>query len=328
MTQSEVLLQVNSLKKYFVTTQGFLKNKKVFLKAVDDVSLMINRGETLGLVGESGSGKTTLGRTIVRLYKATGGKIIFAADDITNLSEKAMLPYRKRMQMIFQDPYASLNPRMTVGEIIGEPFDIHGIAGGNRKKEVIGELLDKVGLQPEQTNRYPHELSSGQRQRVSIARAVAVNPDFIVCDEPVSALDVSIRAQILNLLADLQDRLGIAYLLISHDLSIVKYLADRVGVMYLGKLVELAPSRELYLRPLHPYTRALLAAVSSGEPDLLKQKKRIILKGEVPDPLDPPGGCSFRTRCTFARDICGKETPEFREAEAGHHAACHLVALS
>ncbi|MBO8137832.1 MAG: dipeptide ABC transporter ATP-binding protein [Desulfotomaculum sp.] len=325
MTNTEVLLQLKNLKKYFEFNKGLFGQNKTVLKAVDDVSLEIKKGETLGLVGESGCGKSTLGRTIIKLYDVTGGKIIYDGEDITGLNDREMLPYRKKLQMIFQDPYASLNSRMTVGDIIGEPLDIHGIASGSERKEIIHDLLNKVGLTSEHANRYPHEFSGGQRQRIGIARALAVKPDFIVCDEPISALDVSIQAQVVNLLEDLQEEMGLTYLFIAHDLSMVRHISDRVGVMYLGRLVELAASDELYDKPLHPYTKALLSAVPIPDPKLAGQKKRIILKGDVPSPINPPSGCRFRTRCRFAEEICREAVPEFKEAEPGRFAACHLV---
>lgn len=325
MTNTEVLLQLKNLKKYFEFRKGLFGQNKTVLKAVDDVSLEIKKGETLGLVGESGCGKSTLGRTIIKLYDVTGGKIIYDGEDITSLNDREMLPYRKKLQMIFQDPYASLNSRMTVGDIIGEPLDIHGIARGSERKEIIHDLLNKVGLTSEHANRYPHEFSGGQRQRIGIARALAVKPDFIVCDEPISALDVSIQAQVVNLLEDLQEEMGLTYLFIAHDLSMVRHISDRVGVMYLGRLVELAASDELYDKPLHPYTKALLSAVPIPDPKLAGQKKRIILKGDVPSPINPPSGCRFRTRCRFAEEICREAVPEFKEAEPGRFAACHLV---
>ncbi|MCM8901886.1 dipeptide ABC transporter ATP-binding protein [Caldicoprobacter algeriensis] len=322
---NEVLIEVKELKKYFPVRGGLIGGKKEVLKAVDGVTFSIYKGETLGLVGESGCGKTTVGRTILKLYSPTSGRIIFDGDDITDLNDRQMRPYRKRMQIIFQDPYASLNPRMTVGDIIAESIDIHNIAKGEERKAIIYDLLNKVGLSKEHANRYPHEFSGGQRQRIGIARALAVNPEFIVCDEPISALDVSIQAQIVNLLEDLQDELGLTYLFIAHDLSMVKHISDRVGVMYLGKLVELAPSDELYDRPLHPYTRALLSAIPIPDPDATQQRKRIILKGDVPTPINPPSGCRFRTRCPIARERCAEEEPVTKDFGGGHMVACHFV---
>ncbi|ABP66645.1 oligopeptide/dipeptide ABC transporter, ATPase subunit [Caldicellulosiruptor saccharolyticus DSM 8903] len=316
----EILIEIKNLKKYFPVRSGF--GKKAYIKAVDDVSFFIKKGETLGLVGESGCGKSTTGRTIIRLYEPTSGQIIFKGEDIT---KKDMLPYRKYMQMIFQDPYASLNPRMTVGDIIGEPIEIHNIAKGNEKKERVQELLRLVGLNSEHANRYPHEFSGGQRQRIGIARALAVEPEFIICDEPISALDVSIQAQIVNMLEDLQQELGLTYLFIAHDLSMVKHISSRVGVMYLGKLVELASSNELYEKPLHPYTQALLSAIPIPDPKISRERTRIILEGDVPSPLNPPSGCRFRTRCKYAFDRCKEEEPEFKNVGSGHYVACHLM---
>jgi len=316
----EIFIEIKNLKKYFPVRSGF--GKKAYIKAVDDVSFFIKKGETLGLVGESGCGKSTTGRTIIRLYEPTSGQIIFKGEDIT---KKDMLPYRKYMQMIFQDPYASLNPRMTVGDIIGEPIEIHNIAKGNEKKERVQELLRLVGLNSEHANRYPHEFSGGQRQRIGIARALAVEPEFIICDEPISALDVSIQAQIVNMLEDLQQELGLTYLFIAHDLSMVKHISSRVGVMYLGKLVELASSNELYEKPLHPYTQALLSAIPIPDPKISRERTRIILEGDVPSPLNPPSGCRFRTRCKYAFDRCKEEEPEFKNVGSGHYVACHLM---
>ena len=320
MSGDKVLLQVNNRKKYFYISKGFFGGDKTVLKAVDDVSFHINKGETLGLVGESGCGKTTIGRTIIKLYEATSGSIVFDGREITHLSQREMLPYRKRMQMIFQDPYASLNSRMTVGDIIGEP-----IAKGQERKEIIQELLGKVGLNSEHANRYPHEFSGGQRQRIGIARALAVQPEFIICDEPISALDVSIQAQVVNLLEDLQNDLGLTYLFIAHDLSMVKHISNRVGVMYLGKLVELTTSQELYKKPLHPYTKALLSAIPVPDPKTADNKRRVILEGDVPSPINPPSGCRFRTRCPYVQAVCSEIEPELREVELGHWVACHLV---
>ena len=321
----EVLVEVKDLKKYFPVRGGMIAEKRQVLKAVDGVSFDIYKGETLGLVGESGCGKTTVGRTILKLYEPTSGRIIFDGDDITDLNDRQMRPYRKRMQIIFQDPYASLNPRMTVGDIIAESIDIHKIATGEERKAMIFDLLDKVGLNHEHANRYPHEFSGGQRQRIGIARALAVNPDFIVCDEPISALDVSIQAQVVNLLEDLQDEMGLTYLFIAHDLSMVKHISDRVGVMYLGKIVEIAESSELYSKPLHPYTQALLSAIPVPDPDAMEKRDRIILKGDVPTPINPPSGCRFRTRCPIASDICAEQEPDMKDYGGGHMAACHFI---
>lgn len=326
MAGRTVLLEVQNLKKYFESTKGFWGNQKSVLKAVDDVSFHLYRGETLGLVGESGCGKTTVGRTVLKLYEPTEGKISFAGQDITGFTEKQMLPLRKKMQMIFQDPYASLNSRMTVGDIIAEPLDIHGVLSVQERRETIQDLLEKVGLNLQHANRYPHEFSGGQRQRIGIARALAVGPEFIVCDEPISALDVSIQAQVINLLEDLQDELGLTYLFIAHDLSMVKHISDRVGVMYLGGIVELTTSEQLYKRPLHPYTKALLSAIPVADPDLADKKQRIVLEGDIPSPINPPSGCRFRTRCQYTKPICSEIVPPLIEVESGHFAACHLIA--
>lgn len=318
---SEKLLEVQHLKQYFpVKTGAFSKG---YVQAVDDVSFFINRGETFGLVGESGCGKTTTGRTILRLYEPTGGKIIYDGVDVTHVDFK---PYRKKMQIVFQDPYASLDSRMTVGDIVGEAIDIHGLASSKaERKEKILALLARVGLNSEHANRYPHEFSGGQRQRIGIARALAVNPEFIVCDEPISALDVSIQAQVINMFEDLQQELGLTYLFIAHDLAVVKHISSRIGVMYLGKLVEMADSESLYAKPLHPYTQSLLSAIPIPDPKSSREKKRIVLKGDVPSPLHPPTGCRFRTRCPYAVPKCAEEIPDMREYEPGHFAACHRI---
>ncbi len=314
---SRALVEIRSLKKYFQVGQRKLK-------AVDDISLEIFPGETLGLVGESGCGKSTVGKTLLRLYDLTEGSIIFDGEDISTLSNKQMKNVRRKMQMIFQDPFASLNPRMTVQDIIGEGFDIHKIAKGNERKEKIIELLNLVGLKEEHMSRFPHEFSGGQRQRIGIARAIAIEPKFIVCDEPLSALDVSIQAQVVNLLQVLQDKLGLTYLFISHDLSMVEYLADRVAVMYLGKIVELAKSEELYLKPLHPYSQALLSAIALPDPEAERTRERIVLEGEMPSPLSPPPGCAFCTRCPQAMDLCFKVAPKLQKHSDTHQVACHL----
>jgi len=318
------LVEIRHLKKYFNAGNGMFTKSKRKVLAVDDISFSINRGETLGLVGESGCGKTTTGRTIVKLYQPTEGEIIYEGVDIAGFSNKQMLPYRRKIQMIFQDPYASLNPRMTVGDIIGESIDVHGLLRGNPRKERIQYLLNRVGLNNEHINRYPHEFSGGQRQRIGIARALAVQPEFIICDEPISALDVSIQAQVVNMLEDLQKDFGLTFLFIAHDLSMVKHISNRVGVMYLGKMMELAESNELYSRPLHPYTQALLSSIPIPDPDLSAEKKRIILEGEIPSPINPPPGCRFRGRCKYAKEICGVEEPQLKDIGDGHLLACHI----
>lgn len=296
---------------------------------MDDVSFFVNKGETLGLVGESGCGKTTTGRSILRLYEPTGGKITFDGNVILDVENKVkvdMLPYRQKMQMVFQDPYASLDPRMTVGDIVGEAIDIHKLAANKKERhDMIISMLEKVGLNSEHANRYPHEFSGGQRQRVGIARALAVNPQFIVCDEPISALDVSIQAQVVNMFEELQEQMGLTYLFIAHDLSVVKHISDRIGVMYLGKMVELADSYELVARSLHPYTKSLISAIPIADPIKARASKRIVLQGDVPSPLNPPTGCRFRTRCPYADECCAQKEPEWREVEKGHYVACHHV---
>lgn len=322
--KNEYLLEIKNLKKYFPINKGVFKKTVSNVKAVDDVSFSIKKGETLGLVGESGCGKTTCGRTILKLYEPTGGKIIYNGKDISKFTQSQMLPYRRKMQIIFQDPYASLDSRMTVGDIVGEAIDIHNLMGTKERNERVQYLLKRVGLNSEHANRYPHEFSGGQRQRIGIARALAVEPEFIVCDEPISALDVSIQAQVVNMLEDLQDDLGLTYLFIAHDLSMVKHISNRVGVMYLGKMVEIAESNELYTHPQHPYTQALLSAIPLPDPDMSEAKKRIVLQGEIPSPIDPPAGCRFRARCRFAKPICSEKDPVFKELSTGHFAACHL----
>lgn len=318
MVAAEPLLQVKGLKKYFGVGPG-----KV-LKAVDNLTFAIQKGEVMGLVGESGCGKSTTGRTIINLYNATDGSIRFGGKEITRLGPTESKALTKDMQMIFQDPYASLNPRMTVGDIIGEPIDIHGLARGKERMDRIYELLETVGLNREHANRFPHEFSGGQRQRIGIARALAVDPSFIIADEPISALDVSIQASIVNLLERLKKDRGLTYLFIAHDLSMVKHISDKVGVMYLGKLAEIAPSNELYNKPMHPYTQALLSAVPVADPVVERSRKRIVLEGDVPSPVNPPVGCRFKTRCPQAMDVCGEKDPELKEASAGHYVACHL----
>ncbi|QNU67023.1 ATP-binding cassette domain-containing protein [Ruminiclostridium herbifermentans] len=324
MTNKKILIEVRNLKQYFSINNHL--GEKSFVKAVDDVTFNIYKGETVGLVGESGSGKTTLGRSILRIYEPTSGQIKFDGVDITNFNRKKLLPYRKKMQYIFQDPYASLNPRMTVSDIIGEPIDIHNLASSKKERaDKIRELMSLVGLNTEHASRYAHEFSGGQRQRIGIARAIAVEPEFIVCDEPVSALDVSIRAQIINTLEEMQDRLKLTYLFISHDLGVVRHTCDRVGVMYLGHLVELVETEELYKNPLHPYTQALLTAIPEPDPDSAKKRNRIILSGEIPSPVNPPSGCTFRTRCPYAKDICAKKEPHLTDYGNGHFASCHFA---
>ena len=324
---SENLIQIEHLKQYF-PAGGYGKKKK-YIRAVDDVSFTISRGETLGLVGESGCGKTTTGRTLLRLYEPTGGRFEYDGEVIFDVEKKTyadMLPYRKKMQIVFQDPYASLDPRMTVGDIVGEAIDVHKMAANKQERyEIIIEMLRRVGLNSEHANRYPHEFSGGQQQRVGIARALAVRPEFIVCDEPISALDVSIQAQVINMFEDLQEQMGLTYLFIAHDLSAVKHISNRIGVMYLGKMVELADSYELITRPLHPYTRSLISAIPIADPRAARESRRIVLEGDVPSPLNPPSGCRFRTRCPYATEQCAQEVPKWREVEKGHFAACHHI---
>lgn len=314
---SENLIEVKNLCKYFPA------GKKRTLKAVDNVSLTIAKGETLGLVGESGCGKTTCGRTILKLYPQTSGQIFFDGQEVSNIKGKALLNFKKRAQMIFQDPYSSLDPRMTIAEIISEGMTVHSHMTNQEKQEKVNELLGKVGLTEDYANRFAHELSGGQRQRIGIARALAVEPEFIVCDEPISALDVSIQAQIINLLIKLQKENHLTYLFISHDLSVVRHISDRVGIMYLGSMVELGSSQAIFGQPLHPYTKALISAIPEADPDAEKTRKRIPLEGEVPSPIDPPSGCKFRPRCAYATDKCAQEIPAWEEAAPGHFVACH-----
>ena len=348
MTQKK-LVEAQHLKQYFPVGDSLLSKKVV--KAVDDVSFYIDRGETLGLVGESGCGKTTTGRTLLRLTPPTAGRIIYNGETLFDsgglpvtdengspkldesgkpiFSKKSavkMLPYRRKMQIVFQDPYASLNPRMTVGDIVGEPIDIHKLAATKtERQDRIIQMLDKVGLNSEHANRYPHEFSGGQRQRIGIARALAVEPEFIVCDEPISALDVSIQAQVVNMFEDLQQDLGLTYLFIAHDLSVVKHISNRIGVMYLGKIIELGDSNEITFHSVHPYTRSLVSAIPIADPIASREAKRIVLQGDVPSPVDPPSGCRFRTRCPYADERCAAEEPEWREVSSGHFAACHHI---
>ena len=320
--ENDNLLVVENLKKYYPINASVLGKAKSFVKAVDDVSFTIKRGTTMGLVGESGCGKTTVVRTILRLHDVTGGTVMFKGRDLAKLSKKELRSLRPHMQMIFQDPYSSLSPRMPVGEIIGEAVRTHNIVPKSQYQSYIRKVMKDCGLQPQYFYRYPHEFSGGQRQRICIARAVALNPEFIICDEPVSALDVSIQAQIINLMKDLQTQFGYTYLFISHDLSVVEHISDTIGVMYLGNLVETGDKAKIFANPMHPYTKALLSAVPMPDPDM--KMNRIILKGDIPSPANPPSGCKFRTRCQYCMDVCEKEVPQFREYEPGHRVACHL----
>jgi len=321
--KEDTILKVEGLKKYFPQKKGFFKQKTEYLKAVDGITFDVKKNETLGLVGESGCGKSTTGRTILHVHEPTAGKIYFNGKDISTTTEKEMKILRKNMQMIFQDPFASLNPRMTVKNIIGEGLNIHKIDNKKQRMARVAELMETVGLRKEYMYRYPHEFSGGQRQRIGVARSLALNPELIICDEPVSALDVSIQAQVINLLMDLQEEFGLAYIFIAHDLSVVEQISDRVAVMYLGKIVEITSSEELYKNPLHPYTKGLLHSVP--EPDPSKPLGEVELKGDIPSPVNPPSGCSFRTRCPKAFDRCSEEEPEFREYGDGHYVACHLL---
>jgi len=319
-----VLLRVDHLKKYFPIKRGiFFKREIGRVHAVDDVSIEIKAGETLGLVGESGCGKSTLGRCIIRLLDLTSGSVTFDGRDISRLSRRALRPIRGELQMVFQDPYASLNPRKRVGTIIGDPLRIHGRTSRKQIRDRVRELLDLVGLSPEHINRYPHEFSGGQRQRIGVARALALHPKLIIADEPVSALDVSIRAQVINLLDDLQDELGLTYIFIAHDLGVVRHVSDRIAVMYLGKIVEISPAEELYKKPVHPYTEALLSAVPIPDPNISAQREQVVLEGDVPSPISPPSGCRFHPRCKYATDVCAQIEPELKVHNAGHQAACH-----
>ncbi|MFM7173056.1 MAG: ABC transporter ATP-binding protein [Caldilinea sp.] len=322
-TEHKDLLVVQNLKTYFPVRSGVFQRVSAWVKAVDDVSFTVREGETFGLVGESGCGKTTVSRSILRLIPTQGGSVFFDGQEVFRLRSQELKALRRHMQIVFQDPYSSLDPRMPVGDIIAESLLIHGVKNRSERNAAVQEMLAKVGLNPYHAHRYPHEFSGGQRQRIGIARALALNPRFIVCDEPVSALDVSIQSQILNLLKDLQREYGFSYLFVAHDLSVVEHISDRVGVMYLGKLVEMAPRESLFIEPLHPYTRALMSAIPV--PDPRRRRERIVLKGEVPSPLNPPSGCRFHPRCPIAQEVCGKVEPDFTEKRPGHWVACHLV---
>ena len=321
---TDKLLELDNVTKYFYKPVGLFGRKKQTIQSVDHVSFDIFRHETFGLVGESGCGKSTLGRTITRLYEPTEGRVVYDGTDISHLTGPQLLPFRKRIQMIFQDPYASLDARMTVMDIIREALDLHSeLTTKEARNQRVYELLDHVGLMKEHANRYPHEFSGGQRQRIGIARALAVNPDFIVCDEPVSALDVSIQAQVINMFDELQEKLGLTYLFIAHDLLVVRHISDRIAVMYLGKMVELADAEEIYNHPLHPYSKSLLSAVPIPDPKIARANQRIMLTGDIPSPLNAPSGCPFRTRCPHATKECAESMPEFREVSSGHFVACH-----
>ena len=319
---ADTLVEVRNLKEYFNIATGAFTTRP--LKAVDDVSFSIHRGETLGLVGESGCGKTTVGRTLLHLYKPTAGQIFFEGKEVK--TKKDVLEYRRKSAMVFQDPYSSLNPRMTVADIIGEPLDVHKMYANKKEREekILG-LMAKVGLNSEHANRYAHEFSGGQRQRIGIARAMAMNPQFVVCDEPVSALDVSIQAQVINMFDELQEQMGLTYLFIAHDLLVVRHISDRIGVMYLGKMVELADATEIYDHPLHPYTKCLMSAVPLPDPKKARENHRIVLSGDIPSPLNAPSGCPFRTRCPYATEVCAASMPEFKEVQSGHFVACHRI---
>jgi len=324
--KDEILIEVKDLKMWFPITRGMIIQRHAGdIKAVDGVNFFIRRGETLGLVGESGCGKTTVGRSILQLYRPTAGEVFFEGKDLTKMKGEELRRMRRRMQMIFQDPYASLNPRMTVGSIIGEPLEVHKLADRRGRKERVQELLEVVKMNPYFVNRYPHEFSGGQRQRIGVARALAVNPDFIVCDEPISALDVSIQAQIINLLEELQEEFNLTYLFIAHDLSVVRHISDRVAVMYLGKILELTDRDELYRNPLNPYTQALLSAVPIPDPLVEEKRERVILTGDVPSPANPPVGCNFSTRCQVVMEICKEKEPEFKDVGGEHWVACWRV---
>ena len=322
MSNVETLVEVKNLKEYFQINTGMFKSKP--LKAVDDVSFAIRKGETLGLVGESGCGKTTVGRTLLHLYKPTAGEVWFKGKKIETKAD--ILEYRKKSAMVFQDPYSSLNPRMTVSDIIGEPLDIHKMYADKKEREAkILDLMNKVGLNSEHANRYAHEFSGGQRQRIGIARALSTSPEFVVCDEPVSALDVSIQAQVINMFDELQDQMDLTYLFIAHDLLVVRHISDRIAVMYLGKMVELADAKEIYDHPLHPYSKSLMSAVPVPDPKVARANQRVVLSGDIPSPLNAPSGCPFRTRCPYATDACAESMPELKEVSSGHFVACHKV---
>jgi oligopeptide transport system ATP-binding protein len=325
MTSDDFLIRIEDLVMHFPIYRGVFQKQVGAVRAVDGISFSIKRGETLGLVGESGCGKSTTGRAILQLYRPTSGHVFYEDQDLTLLKGEELRHMRRKMQMIFQDPYASLNPRMTIGDIIGEPLIVHNVASGKEVQDRVENLLELVNMNPSFATRYPHEFSGGQRQRVGVARALALQPAFIVCDEPISALDVSIQAQVINLLEDLQSEFHLTYLFIAHDLSMVRHISDRVAVMYLGIIAEIADRNTLYANPLHPYSKALLSAVPIPDPVIEKDRSRIILEGDVPSPVNPPSGCHFRTRCPIAKEICAKQTPELREVEAGHFAACHFV---
>ncbi|WP_442602724.1 ABC transporter ATP-binding protein [Paenibacillus sp. KN14-4R] len=321
--KQDVLVDVKHLKKHYPIEKSLFGRTTKVLKAVDDVSFQIVRGETFGLVGESGCGKSTTGRSIIRLHEVTSGEILYDGNDLAHMSERELLPFRKRMQAIFQDPYSSLNPGMTVMQLISEPLEIHGYSNRAERKEIVLQLLSKVGLKSEHAERFPHEFSGGQRQRISIARSLAAKPEFVLCDEPISALDVSVQAQVINMLEDLQGELGLTYLFIAHDLSMVRHISNRIGVMYLGKLVEIAPSDELYTHPGHPYTKALLSAIPIPNPRLVTSRRNL-LQGDLASPLEETTGCKFRSRCPFAVGRCAEVEPEMREVSPGHFVACHL----
>jgi len=325
MSADDFLIRIEDLVMHFPIYRGIFQKQVGAVRAVDGISFSIKRGETLGLVGESGCGKSTTGRAILQLYRPTAGHVFYEDQDLTLLKGEELRHMRRKMQMIFQDPYASLNPRMTVGDIVGEPLIVHNVASGKEVQDRVENLLELVNMNPSFATRYPHEFSGGQRQRIGVARALALQPAFIVCDEPISALDVSIQAQVINLLEDLQSEFNLTYLFIAHDLSMVRHISDRVAVMYLGIIAEIADRNTLYANPLHPYSKALLSAVPIPDPVIEKDRSRIILEGDVPSPVNPPSGCHFRTRCPIAKEICAEQTPVLREVEAGHFAACHLV---